>query len=75
MNKYYILGCEGCVPFVKEFKVKYDAEEFLLDFAKKYGSLDDKNDNWIDHVFLGDKLDVKTKYSLQPKIGDDDEFK
>jgi hypothetical protein len=26
----------------------------------KYGTLDDKDDNWIDKAFYGNKLEIKT---------------
>ncbi len=74
-NRYYIVSVENCVRGLKEFLCKYDALEYLHKFSEQYGSLDDNAEegNWIECVFVGQKLDIKTKYSLVPTIGGNDE--
>ena len=64
MNKYYILYVKDCSPKEVEFELETQVEEFLNNFIKKYGSLDDKNDNWVDKIFYGKKVEVTSKITL-----------
>lgn len=59
MKKYYMGVIIGCCPTVIKFKNKKAVKEYLNNFAKKYGSLDDKNDNWIDYIYYGKKLKIE----------------
>lgn len=63
---YYVLTVENCTPLTYVFSSKKEVKDFLKKFIKKYGSLDDKNDNWVDQVFRGEKLDLQ----LIVKIGE-----
>ena len=62
MSKYYVHYVESCSPGVKQFKTKKALKEFLMSFIKKYGSLDDGGDNWIEvnKIYYGTpvKLDI-----------------
>lgn len=57
-NSYYVLYVEECSPKIKKFTSKSTMNSFMTSFINKYGSIDDKNDNWIDHVFYGKKMNV-----------------
>lgn len=57
-NMYHVLYVEGCSPKIQKFKSKSDMNSFFKSFINKYGSLDDKGDNWVDHVFYGKKLNL-----------------
>lgn len=61
---YYVLVVKNSSPSTLEFKNELDVTKYLENFAKKYGSLDDKNSNWIEHVFKGKKLKPKITFTL-----------
>lgn len=57
--KYYVIAIQNCEPKTYSFKTKKRVDNFLQAFTKKYGSLDDKDGNWIDHIFYGKKYKLK----------------
>lgn len=65
MSSYYVLIVESCEPKTLEFNSKMQVEIFLQEFAEKYGSLDDKGDNWVDQIFEGNKLEIKTHFKVE----------
>lgn len=62
---YYVLYVEGCSPRTQIFTTKKEVKVFLNSFIKKYGSLDDQGDNWVDYIFKGKKLDIDLVLKLK----------
>lgn len=65
--KYWVHYVEGCSPKTKSFKDEKGVQRFIDGFVKKYGSLDDGGDNWVekDKVYYG----YKVKLELKVKAG------
>lgn len=63
--KYYVIYCEGCSPRVKNFKSEQSLTKFLKTFKRKYGSLDDKGDNWVDYIFYGNRIKIEQEIKLK----------
>lgn len=57
---YTIKYVVGCSPKLREVKTKLDVKKFLLDFIYTFGSLDDGEDNYIEAVFEGRSVPVKS---------------
>jgi hypothetical protein len=51
--KYHLISIVGCIPKLLSFKTKKERKAYTDAFIKKYGSLDDGEDNWIDLIFEG----------------------
>lgn len=62
---YYVLIVENCEPKTIELNSKSEVNDFLSRFVKKYGSLDDGADNWVDQIFEGKRLEIKTTFEVQ----------
>lgn len=62
--KYYIRYVEGCMPQEKVYELYEEAQEFINRWMDKYGTLDDKGDNWIECIFYGEKL----KLDVSPRL-------
>lgn len=60
-SKFYVLYVDGCVSKTKAFSTLDLAEEFISDFKEEF---DGNNDNWIEDIYYGVKLTVKTKHVL-----------
>ena len=63
-RKYYIQYVEGATPIVAEFADKKSAQKFIDDFYARNGTLDDKDSNFIENVFYGEKVDIKVKFLI-----------
>lgn len=68
---YYILVVEGCSPETIEKQTQEEVQDFLTQFVLKYGSLDDGEDNWIDQIFEGRKVDFSLEVKLSSNNEDD----
>lgn len=62
---YYVLYVEKCTPKMEKIPSKKEVKIFLDNFLKKYGSLDDGSDNWIDHIFSGKKLEIEVLFNVK----------
>jgi hypothetical protein len=66
--KYHVIYCEGCSPRIKAFKSQLALTRFLNAFKRKYGSLDDRGDNWVGYIFYGNRIKLEQEIKLVDEI-------
>lgn len=65
--KYYLNYVEGCSSKTVECDTEHEVREFITNFIDKYGTLDDKGDNWIelDKIYYGNRVNVTLSIDIR----------
>lgn len=65
--KYYLHYVLGCSPEVFECDTESQLKEFLDNWMKTHGTLDDNGDNWIevDKIYCGKKVNLSLDINVR----------